>query len=530
MEGRETDASRSPLWLPVLALVVGLAVTVALALVSQAQYNRNEKRLLHLRAGDAGALVASTLPGLQSSLASAAALADATNGNVKRFVTFVAPYVGRRSGQFASLSLWKLSALGKGPLAVAGVTPELSRSPSKAAAFLSAAARHPGLNVIGLFQSSDPRLGLAFSEPGISGAYFAYAENRLPASRRSRLQSSNQFAGLHYAIYLGREPSLQNLIVSDVTHPPLPGRRAIVVVPFGNTALTLEMSTQHSLAGSLPQRLPWIIAIVGALLSLAAAAGTGVLVQRRRSAERLARENRALYAEQRGIAQQLQHALLPDRLPQLSGVETSGRYEAGEQGVDVGGDWYDVIELADRRLLVVIGDVAGRGLRAATTMARLRYAIHAYSRDSEDPAEILTKLARLVRLSDGGQLATILCALVDVDAHSISVASAGHLPPLLIHDGQGSYVESHTGLPIGVDQVVYRSNTVSAPPAATLIAFTDGLVEHRGEHLDDSLDRLRRAAVGRDAALPELLGELLSELHSGAFSDDIAIVGLRWTS
>jgi serine phosphatase RsbU (regulator of sigma subunit) len=527
---RSARGGRSLLWLPAAVLIIGLLVTAALTVVSQRQYANNEKRLLHLRVRDAGALIAEALPGLQTPLASAAALADATNGNPRRFTRFAAVYVGSRPGQFASLSLWRVSAAARGPVAVEGLPPKLAQSRSLAAGFFTAAARRPELGVIGLLSGADPRLGFVFAEPTMTGGYAVYGENRLPASRRSRLQSSNQFAGLHYAIYLGAEQNSNALLVSDVAHQPLPGRKDHVVVPFGSTAYTLVMSTRGSLSGSLPQQLPWIIAIVGGLLSLAAAAVASVLVQRRRSAERRASENRALYAEQRSIAQTLQHALLPTRLPQIPGVQTSGRYEAGELGVDVGGDWYDVIDLGERRLLIVIGDVTGRGLAAAATMARLRFAIQAYAHESQDPAAILTKLSGLVSVAEGGQLATILCAAIDVDARTISTASAGHLPPLLLHDGDGYFVEGPTGMPIGVEPVVYQSVTVSAPAAATLIAFTDGLVEQRGEHLDRSLDLLRRAASGRDAALPELLRTLVFDIQGGSAEDDIAIVGLRWTS
>jgi serine phosphatase RsbU (regulator of sigma subunit) len=309
-------------------------------------------------------------------------------------------------------------------------------------------------------------------------------------------------------------------------------------IPFGNTAYTLVMSSRSPLAGSLPRDLPWIILVAGVLLAALGAFWTLTLVQRRRDAERLAArlevsaaENRRLYAEQRGIAQTLQHALLPDRLPQMPGVETSARYEAGEHGVDIGGDWYDALDLGDGRLLLVVGDVAGRGLHAATTMALLRYAIHAYAAQHDDPAAILTKLSGLVSVADSGQLATILCALVDVDRREISVTSAGHLPPLLIQNGNGQYLESEIGLPVGVEAGArYTSMTIAAPPASTLVAFTDGLVEHRGEDLDESLARLRRAAVGRDGPLSELLVTLVGELRQGAVGDDIAILGLRWTS
>ncbi len=262
------------------------------------------------------------------------------------------------------------------------------------------------------------------------------------------------------------------------------------------------------------------------------------LTQRRRSAENLAGrlevtadENEQLYAEQRGIAQTLQHALLPERLPQLPGMQTSARYEAGEQGVDIGGDWYDVIELDERSLLLVVGDVSGRGLSAATTMASLRYAIRAYAAQSDGPEEILTKLSRLVDVTESGQLATVLCAAVDMQERRLSVTSAGHLPVLVLSDGEGRYVDVDVGLPIGVQAgTVYRSTTVTVPPGATVVAFTDGLVERRSESIDHGLERLRVAATSHDVGLSELLGTLVSEMADGRSEDDIAIVGVRWTS
>lgn len=530
---------RSLVWLPVATLVVGLLVTGALALVSHDQYASNEKRLLGLRVRDAAALIAESLPSTQTPLASAAELADATSGNVQKFRRFVAPYVGSGPGKrFVSVSLWRLAAPQRGPVAVEGARPKLALSMSRASAFFAQGARTAELKVIGLLQPPDLRLGYAFATPGSTGGFAAYGETRLPANRRSRLQSSSQFAGLDYAVYLGRGQQPQHLLATNLAQPTPRGQTAVEIVPFGDRAFTLAMSSRQPLAGSLPQHLPWIILAVGVLLAACAALVAMRLTQRRRGAERLAgrlevtaSENQRLYAEQRTIAQTLQHALLPEQLPQIAGVQTSARYEAGEEGVDIGGDWYDVLELGDGRLLLVVGDVSGRGLRAATTMALLRYAIHAYAAQRDQPPEILTKLSHLVSLADSGQMATILCALIDVERHEISVTSAGHLPPLLIRNGDGHYVESEIGLPIGVEPgSSYTSTTISAPPAATLVAFTDGLVEHRGEDLDQSLARLRQAAIGRDAALPDLLSKLVSELQSGPSRDDIAIVGLRWTS
>jgi serine phosphatase RsbU (regulator of sigma subunit) len=530
--------SRGWYWLPVATLLVGLIVTGALALVSRSQYNDNEKRLLSLRIRDAGALITAAVPATETPLASAAELADATNGNAQKFKQLVAREVGTKGQQFVSLSLWRAADLGAGPVAVQGLQPKLASPPSTATSFLTRAAHASRLSVIGLLASRDARLGYAFVTPGATRGFIAYGESRLPPTRRSRLQKRSAFAGLDYAIYLGPKQDPRSLLVTDQSHLPLKQPADMQTLPFGNSSLTLAMSSHVPLAGSLPQRLPWIIAVLGTLLSIAAAAMTFRLTQRRRDAEQLAgrlevsaSENRRLYAEQRSIAQTLQHALLPEILPQIPGIQTSARYEAGERGVDVGGDWYDVIELDGRRLLLVVGDVSGRGLRAATTMASLRYAIRAYAAQNDEPAEILTKISRLVNVAETGQLATVLCALVDIESRRITVTSAGHLPPLLITGGDGSYLDTDVGLPIGVEAgTSYRSTTDTVPAGSTVVVFTDGLVELRGESLDDGLERLREAATSHDVPLAELLGTLVTELPRGRSEDDIAIVGVRWTS
>jgi serine phosphatase RsbU (regulator of sigma subunit) len=531
---------RSPelYWLPVATLIVGLLVTGALVLVSHSQYVSNEKRLLNLRVRDAGAILGETVPATVATMAAAVEQANFTNGSIPRFQRLVAGQVGAKSGQWLSLSLWKIGALGKGPVVVVGTPPKLTANPAHASAVLAAAARSHTLNVIDLLKPPNLRIGYAYANPTESGGYVVYGEKQLPASRRSRYQSTSQFAGLDYAIYLGRKQTPGALLVTDRAHLPLPSPSDTQTVAYGNNALTLVMSSRGGLAGSLPRNLPWIIAVIGGLLAIAAAFMTLRLTQRRRGAEDLAgrlevtaNENERLYAEQRGIAQTLQHALLPDTLPQLPGIQTSARYEAGEEGVEIGGDWYDVIDLDGHRLLLVIGDVSGRGLPAATTMAELRYAIRAYAAQSDGPEQILTKLSRLVDVQESGQLATVLCATVDMTARRLSITSAGHLPLLLLANGDSRYLDMEIGLPIGVEEgAVYHSTTVTVPPEATVVGFTDGLVERRGESIDQGLERLRTAANGHDVGLPELLGNLVSDMANGRSEDDIAIVGVRWTS
>jgi serine phosphatase RsbU (regulator of sigma subunit) len=528
---------RSQFWLPAVVVIVGLVVAGALALISSTLYTNDENRLLELRVRELGSVLSATLPDIQTPLASAAALGDATNGNARKFVRFVRPYVGAPPAhQFVSISLWRLAAPQRGPIAVVGPAPTLSASSPVTRAFFARAARTPKLSVVGLLASPTPGLGYAFTTPGPTNRFAAFGESVLPTNRRSRLQRNAAFSELDYALYLGASERQRDLLVTSLSNPPIRGRQAKEEVPFGDTVLTLVVAPRRALAGTLPQRLPWVILGAGLVLTLAAGVLTWILIQRRRGAEHLAArleravdENRRLYAKQRNIAQTLQHALLPDELPKIRDVEASARFEPGEQGVEIGGDWYDVIPLDDQRVLVVVGDVTGRGLHAAATMASLRYAIHAYAAQDDPPATILTKLSKLLTVTAGGQLATVLCALVDVGALEVTVTSAGHLPPLLMSGDQGDYIEGEIGPPIGVPGGArYTATTVSAPPAGTFLAFTDGLVERRDETLDRGLARLREAAVGNQLGLPELLTKLVTQLRREPADDDTAIVGLRW--
>jgi Stage II sporulation protein E (SpoIIE) len=526
-EGREAGA-RWPYWLPLGTLLVGLLATALLAFGSAEQFQSNENRLLKLRVRDAGSLLTEALPDIQGSLAAAAELAGATHGDVKRFRAFIAPLVGAAPAhQFISVSLWHTSQPQRGPIAVVGVAPKLAAG-SPAAAFFAGAARSPKLSVVGMLKEPGPRLGYAVISPA-GGGFAAYGESAIPPDRRARIASNSAFSDLDYVIYLGASQRPQNLLVTSVSRLPFTGRHAADTVPFGSSALTLVMSPREPLSGTLSEWLPWIIAGGGLLITLAFTAVAVSITNRRRGAEQLASENRRLYGEQRGIAQTLQHALLPERLPEISGMQVSARYEAGERGVDIGGDWYDLIALDDRHALAVVGDVSGRGLRAGTTMASLRYAIRSYAAQNDSPATILRKLSDLLSTADDHQLATVLCVGLDTGRREITITSAGHLPPLLIADGSSEYVRADVGLPVGVRAgVSYSPTTVSVPPGATLLAFTDGLVELRGVSIDEGLARLREAAANDGSDLTEMLGRLLSEVRPEGAEDDIAILGLRW--
>ena len=162
-------------------------------------------------------------------------------------------------------------------------------------------------------------------------------------------------------------------------------------------------------------------------------------------------------------------------------------------------------------------------------MASLRHATLAYAAQGYRPGTVLANLSRFVNEQEHDYFATVLCALIDVDGHQMTLASAGHLSPLLLDGDSSRFVEINVGVPIGVaPDSIYDEVTVPVPAKATLVAFTDGLVERRGEVLDVGLARLQAAAGKVQRTLEELVSTLASELDSEENHDDTAILGIRW--
>ncbi len=198
-------------------------MTGILAWVSRTNYNNNERRLLQLRVKEVAAVLASAQPAIETPLASAAALADETSGNVEKFRSFASSYIGPGQGQFLALSLWKAGAASRGPIAALDGPLELSASPAGAQAFIARAASSPMLSIIGLKPPSLTRLGYAY--PTATRRFVVYGERALPANRRSRLQGNSAFSDLDYAVYLGRAAAVGEP-AGDERHPPAAPRRA----------------------------------------------------------------------------------------------------------------------------------------------------------------------------------------------------------------------------------------------------------------------------------------------------------------
>jgi serine phosphatase RsbU (regulator of sigma subunit) len=202
----------------------------------------------------------------------------------------------------------------------------------------------------------------------------------------------------------------------------------------------------------------------------------------------------------------------------------------GVEGIEIGGDWYDVIPVDDDHCFFVVGDVSGRGLGAAATMASLRHAIRAYVAQGDPPEVVLDRLNDVVPVADQDQFATILCGSIDITRRLVVLANAGHPPPLLVTPDGARFASVPPGPPIGAPRVrgAQPVVTVEIPAGGMLIAFTDGLVERRRETLDAGLERLRQAAGSGGAGIDGMLGHLLAHLVPNGSNDDLAMLGVKW--
>ncbi|WP_328943493.1 SpoIIE family protein phosphatase [Streptomyces sp. NBC_00250] len=262
--------------------------------------------------------------------------------------------------------------------------------------------------------------------------------------------------------------------------------------------------------------------------------GGGVLVHaadvtdHAEAAERL----RASERRHRETAVTLQRSLLPQDLEQPDDLRIAATYQPGGTDAAVGGDWYDVITLGAGRTALVIGDVMGRGVRAAAVMGQLRTAVRAYARLDLPPHEVLQLLDGLAAEIDASQIATCVYAIHDPNEGKLVYASAGHLP-ILVRDEDGSVrrAEDPTGPPLGTGGWLHTSGSIALPPGSTAVLYTDGLVERRREDIDEGVAALARALSGASGTPQVVCDRLLRSLGVTAeHDDDVAVLVVQHPS
>ncbi|SDO06609.1 SpoIIE family protein phosphatase [Geodermatophilus sp. DSM 45219] len=238
-----------------------------------------------------------------------------------------------------------------------------------------------------------------------------------------------------------------------------------------------------------------------------------------------------LYRAERGIAETLQLSLLPAQLPALQRLALAAHYLPGAEGSQAGGDWYDVVELAGSRVAIAVGDVVGQGPAAAAVMGQLRSALSAALLQGCGPAEALELLDLFAGRLPGALASTAACLVLDGTAGTVTWARAGHPPAVLVTpDGAELLDGAGSGTVLGVPgRRPYTEGTAAITPGATLLLYTDGLVERRGEVIDDGLARVCAAAARHAATDPAgLTASLLAEVLADADQpDDVALIAAR---
>ena len=515
---------------PVVVWVVAgiLAVTGVLTAFAWSSNDHTEHRLLREQLQQAGSTLTGAATNIEQSLSAAAIAAAApSTTNIAAFSRIAAPLVGEQE-QFASVSLWDTNAAQ--PITVVGEPPALLHESEVQRRAALAKAGSDRLTVVDLLGATPPRLGFAVLGEGESQRLVAYAESALPSNRTAVPQAGRQYENVDYALYLGDSRSRGALVDSNTSKLPLEGTRESMTLPFGDTQLQLDFASRANLAGWLSTNLYWLIAASGVLLAALAGFTLQWIAVRRDRAAALAAENAELYREQRNIAVTLQRSLLPEQLGGVADVEVAARYEPAAERTEVGGDWYDAMPVPGGRLFVVVGDVSGHGIKAAATMASLRFAARAYAAEGCDPAAVLTKLGMLLDVGSAAEFATVLCALIDPARSKLLVADAGHPNPLLV-DGTGArFVDVPHGPPVGVHPGTYQQVEVDLADEGTFVAFTDGLVERRGESIDHGFGRLLDWLPAADTSLTDLVSTLADSAAHIGHDDDLAILGVRWNT
>jgi CheY-like chemotaxis protein len=292
------------------------------------------------------------------------------------------------------------------------------------------------------------------------------------------------------------------------------GRWGLVDWPAGERSLTVAAARLRA------DRAPLYVVVP----TSSQMRGSPVLVQLSQAVAAAIEAQRSFDEEHR-IAITLQRSLLPSRIPTIAGLDLAVRYEPASAQTEIGGDFYE-LGMLDGHLLMAIGDVAGHSLHAATVMAELRHAVRAYAVEGHQPGAVLERVNELMRVLLPGESATICVLQLHPGTGRVRMASAGHLPPLVSTDGRVEFVEHRAPL-LGVRATRPADLEFTVPRGATLLLYTDGLIERRDADIDVGLAALAECARRVDDDLDRFCERLLVELAPAQINDDVAVVALR---
>ncbi|WP_051812291.1 SpoIIE family protein phosphatase, partial [Kitasatospora sp. MBT63] len=319
------------------------------------------------------------------------------------------------------------------------------------------------------------------------------------------------------------KPVLVPVITPDVAveYAASLGGPELVPLVVDRSMLVLPLSARGTVLGilkllRLADRGPFTKADADTLKELAARAA-------------LSLDNARLHRAESKVATTLQRSMIPTRPPKIPGVQVAHRYLPGDPKAEVGGDWFDAIQLPGSRVALVVGDVMGHGLHSAAAMGRFRTAMQTLAALDLPPGQLLRHLDNLAHKLGDDHLATCLYAVYDPINRTCELASAGHVPPVLVHpDGRGELLEIPEGAPIGVGGVPFVAKKISVRDGSMLVLCTDGLVEVRGGDIGEGLAALCGNLIDPKKTPEEACDTVLERLHTDDRKDDVALLVARF--
>ncbi|MGV9814969.1 SpoIIE family protein phosphatase, partial [Streptomyces cellulosae] len=327
----------------------------------------------------------------------------------------------------------------------------------------------------------------------------------------------------------GVRPVFTDAPAARAALPELLGEEGAAAVPDGQRAVLAPLRGRRRVIGAAlflrrPERIPFEADDLLVAAQLATHSALGI-------------DKAVLYGREAYIADELQRTMLPETLPRCTGVRLASRYLPAAETARVGGDWYDAIPLPGSRVALVVGDVMGHSMTSAAIMGQLRTTAQTLAGLDLPPQEVLHHLDEQAQRLGVDRMATCLYAVYDPVAHRITIANAGHPPPVLLHlGGRAEVLRVPAGAPIGVGGVDFEAVELEAPAGATLLLYTDGLVESRLRDVWTGIEQLREKLAataqltGPDHPPPleALCDEVLDMLGPGDRDDDIALLAARF--
>lgn len=522
---------RHPLRVATLvALALALAVTGVVTWAMHLAVHDQEQRLLKERTAEVGLVFNSAIAAISPSLTEQGTVLRVTHDSVAAYEMAAETAVKTTPGS-PTFAWLRPQANGTRFVVVAAAGDELHPGDvisDQRVQTLTAAMTDSSLlptKVIG----SSRLLGFAVGPPAAPDGTVLYRQAALGPVAPPRQAGTAPFSELDVALYATPHADTAQVLVSTTKQLPLRGRTHTLLIPVGTAKWLMAVRARSPLVGSLTNDAPWFALGVGILGAALIATVVEVAARRRNAAI-------ALYEAEHQVAETLQRSLLP-QLPSMPGLDLAARYLASGAGQQVGGDWFDVFPIAGGRVGLVVGDVIGHDLNAASEMSQIRSALRAYAVDGDPPSVVITRLDRLVDALRLTQLVTVFYGVLDAPDSAghrlLRYSNAGHLPPVIRRaDGRVDTVagggSAVLGAPISIE---HTEGEVMVEPGALLVMFTDGLVEVPGGSLDDGLAQLAQTVGQPSGADADAMCEhVLAGVAGRTLRDDIALLAVRITS